>query len=156
MKTIPLTKGVVALVDDEDYAFLSQWKWHETSGYAARWERQGSRRVSVKMHRQILNAPEGMDVDHINGNRADNRRHNIRIVSTQVNMRNLKMNKRNTSGCQGVTFLKPKNKRCNGLWIARIGKGMDRVYLGAFHTFDEAKAARTKAEVELGFSVRAA
>ncbi len=73
VKKIELTQGKYTIVDDEDYEFLNQWQWHvnrkkcKTSSdllYAKRFEK----RKTITMHRLILNAPKGMDVDHINGN----------------------------------------------------------------------------------------
>jgi dTMP kinase len=82
MKEIELTQGKVALVDDDDFEELNQFKWHvkkdhNRAFYAARVTPRPNRRL-IFMHRQILkDIPEGMEVDHVNGNGLDNRRSNL-------------------------------------------------------------------------------
>lgn len=97
MKLIPLANNRgYAAVDDTDYAALVKYRWHlhrsggdnSGKGYAARGERRGKRVVVVRMHRQIVDAPMGMEVDHINGDRLDNRRENLRVTSKLENLRN--------------------------------------------------------------------
>lgn len=94
MKQIRLTKGLYALVDDADYAFLSQWTWcasHESRGtkwYAIRKE-NGKK---IRMHRVIAERkygpiPEGMVVDHTNHNSLDNRSRNLEICTQSENMK---------------------------------------------------------------------
>lgn len=63
IKEIRLTQGKIALIDDEDYLFISKIKWHYDNGYAV-----NKGKSKLYMHRLILNAPAGKDVDHINGN----------------------------------------------------------------------------------------
>ena len=87
MKEIELTQGRVTLVDDKDYEWLSQHKWH-FDRYAYRTVKAGKHKRSVRMHREILDAPKGMEVDHINGDKLDNRRSNLRVVTRSVNSRN--------------------------------------------------------------------
>lgn len=88
-KEIQLTQGKVTLVDDEDYEWLSQWKWCAKDGrngnfYAFR----ASKNKSTYMHRLILDTPKGKVTDHINGNGLDNRRINLRICSYRENSHN--------------------------------------------------------------------
>lgn len=108
-KPITITRGQVALVDDEDYVWLSQWKWQAIPGksgtmYAKRRGnvRKGDKAQTVLMHRVILNSPLGFDVDHINGNGLDNRRSNLRVVTTSQNLANRRRFKNNRSGYKGV------------------------------------------------------
>ena len=87
------------------------------------------------------------DVDHINGDRLDNRWSNLRLVNRQDNLRNVGVRKDNTSGVPGVSFAKDRGK-----WHAYIHVDVDqRVSLGHFESFDEAVAARKGAEVIVGF-----
>jgi len=79
MKRIPITDDIDALVDDEDYDNLSQHKWYFSDGYAVRDHKR------VAMHRQIMGFPKGMVVDHIDGNRLNNQRHNLRICTQREN-----------------------------------------------------------------------
>lgn len=91
MKQIPLTQGKFALVDDEDYEWLMQWKWYAAnlgrSWYAARWRRKvdGPGPVMIFMHRVILGVAQNRQADHINGNGLDNRRFNLRPATSSMN-----------------------------------------------------------------------
>lgn len=87
------------------------------------------------------------EIDHINGNPADNSISNLRVATRIENCRNASRRKDNSSGATGVT-------RSGRKWIARIGSGAGRTTLGSFDNFDEAVAARKRAEVELGYSER--
>ena len=84
MKRIPLTKGQYALVDDADFDMVNQHSWvytkHNTNHYAHTTISEGGRRKTVKMHRMILNAPNGKEVDH----KGSHRTGRLRNVSTRV------------------------------------------------------------------------
>jgi len=118
MKQIPLTKGFFALVDDEDFEFLMQWKWFvskKKNQFVAE-SRVGSPLVRVKMHRFIMQlSDKKMCVDHINGESLDNRRSNLRICTHAQNLRNKRLSKNNTSGFKGVNWNKNSDK-----WEVRI------------------------------------
>src|ERR1700724_898569 len=95
MKEIRLTQGKTVLVDDEDFKYLSRWRWHAAyhgGGFYARRSYVGSDGKTKKVHmsRFILDAPKGMHVDHKNGNTLDNRKENLRIVTVAENNRNRK------------------------------------------------------------------
>jgi len=94
MREIKLTKGQIALVDDADYEGLSKIKWCATlCSYAYR---QGTVKPKDKyyakngkygyMHRMLMNYPDGMVVDHIDGDGLNNRRENLRIITTRQNL----------------------------------------------------------------------
>ena len=90
MKLIPLTRGLFAQVDDEDFEFLSQWRWHANlKPYAVCGVDAGSgTRTSMYMHRLIM-SPTGKDVvDHIDGDSLNNTRSNLRICTHAENLRN--------------------------------------------------------------------
>ena len=73
MKAVDLTQKKVALIDDADYDEVSKNSWsYSNTGYAQRGYKLNGKCKTVLMHRQLLNAPIGMEVDHINGNRLDN------------------------------------------------------------------------------------
>lgn len=95
MKKIPLAGGKgYALVDDEDYELLSRFKWSLTAkGYAI---------TSVRMHRLVMGAPHGMEVDHRNGERLDNQKGNLRICTAEQNSQNKKKYQGCKSGYKGV------------------------------------------------------
>ena len=144
MKTIPLTQGQVALVDDADYEALIQFKWFavkEKGGriyYAARNKRlPNGRRQMVQMHRDILGVTDPKEkVDHENSCGTDNRRRNIRVTTNALNIANSRKRRGCTSNFKGV-YLDVKAKA--NPWRAAVG-GKTRVNLGSFST--ELQAAR--------------
>ena len=140
MKRIELTKGMVALVDDEDFGYLSRWRWkYHKDGYAVRGSTGGG---NVYMHRVINKTPQSLLTDHINRDGLDNRRCNLRTVNHSQNSFNTGNFKTNTSGVKGVTWNKARRK-----WQAQINVKRRCIYLGLFK--DKAKAfdARLTAEV---------
>lgn len=136
-KLILLTQSQHAIVDDEDYDFLMQWKWYYNGRYAARQEtiQRGSRQTYkqrlVHMHRAILNAPSDQHVDHQDGNRLNNTRSNLRLCSPSENLANQSKRTHSASSqYKGVSW----NKQ-TGKWNARIRY----THLGSFAS--EADAA---------------
>jgi len=152
MKTITLTNGGVALVDEEDFDRLSRHRWQLNGGrYASRRKYVGRYLINrrpyyrtIYMHREILGDQEivGGEVDHINRNKLDNRKMNLRIVSRAMNVLNQPPRRNNTSGTTGVSWFTPAN-----LWRAYIKAGRGtRIELGYFRTKEAAIAARIEAE----------
>lgn len=144
-KEILLTKGKVAIVDDEDYEWLMQWKWHYSiGGYAQRNSpRINGKNHKIHMHREINHTPEDFETDHINGNKLDNRRINLRTASRSQNAFNQKINKNNTSGVRGVYWQKLNKK-----WQAKIYiNGMNHS-LGYFTDLSDAKAVYNQAAAD--------
>jgi hypothetical protein len=148
MKQIPLTQGKFAIVDDEDYDFLIQWKWHLSNrGYARRNNYVEGVIVnpkSILMHRVILGDPIGFQVDHINGDKLDNRKSNLRVCTTGENARNRGKNKNGTSGYKGVHFYKAYRK-----WQSHIMHERKMVWLGYFDTAEKAALAYNEAATKL-------
>lgn len=135
---IKLTQGKFAQVDPEDFDHLNQFKWfYEKTGYACR--RVNGR--SIRMHRFVMNAPEGMEVDHINGDGLDNRQSNLRICTHKENLRNVKIRKTNTSGFKGV-------RRNGSGWQACIYVDGKNIGLGTYKDKLEAVRVRAMAENE--------
>jgi hypothetical protein len=149
-KEIILTNGGVALVDDEDYEKVSKYTWHlRKDGYAGSTQycgggRNGAKYKTIRMHRLILDAKDGEIIDHINGNRLDNRKCNLIIVTRTENTYNKKLDKRNTSGYRGVTWRKDLSK-----WKATIQKDGKLIHLGYFDDKHEAARAYNKKAMEL-------
>lgn len=132
MKVIAISSDKFTLVDDEDYEYLSQFKWsYMCRGYAAR-NPEGDTSPKILMHRVINKTPAGMQTDHINRDRLDNRRANLRTVTHTENMNNRSVQKRSKSGVQGVTWNKQAQK-----WRVRKGQ----VFVGQFNTVEEAAKA---------------
>ena len=128
MKKIKLTQGKYALVDDKDFSRISKHTWHYTShGYAYK--------DDVSMHRFILNAPKGKQVDHKNMNGLDNQRKNLRICTNLENMRNYSKPQNNTSNFKGVSW----HKR-GKIWRAYIKLNYKQIHLG--HFSDKLSAAK--------------
>ena len=156
MKTISLTRGYVAIVDDEDYDWLSQWKWcvHTTKArkpYAIRRGILGdpqapSRTGLVQMHRELLGLSfgDGLLADHVSGATLDNRRRNLRVVNKAQNAMNRAVPANSTTGVSGVCWNKRDRKYQAQIKI----KGKVR-HLGSFLSLEEAAAARRQAEGEL-------
>jgi hypothetical protein len=132
-KEIPLTKGAIALVDDSDYDWLmTQGRWSlSNKGYAQHWYKLNGQRKALLMHRLILSAPPHLHVDHINGNRLNNCRENLRLASRSENNANRAMMPSNSSGYRGVN----RNRKH---WEARIKYQNQRIYLGSFADAQEA------------------
>ena len=143
VRYIPLTKGLFATVDAADYEALSQYKWTAlVTGekvYAIR-SHQGK---TILMHRQIMNPPKGMVVDHINGNGANNCRANLRTCTRQQNLCNTRP-RGGRSQYKGVRFDKRRKK-----WIAEITYKGKKHYLGAFTNEIEAAQAYDAKAAEL-------
>jgi len=95
------------------------------------------------LHRIIMDDPEDLVVDHINRNRLDNRRENLRIVSQQENGMNLSMSKRNKSGVAGVHWNKTRDK-----WQAQISYKYKHIFLGYFEKLEDATKTRKDAEMK--------
>ena len=131
MRIIPLTKGHVAPVDDEDYDELSRFNWQvDEWGYAVRYQGlPGGKQTTIRMHRQILNAPRGVEIDHVNRDTLDNRRENLRVATRRQNMANTSKGPRNTSGFKGVS-----SDRARGTFRATIKGPEKSVFLGRFTT----------------------
>jgi hypothetical protein len=135
-KEIQLTGGEIVLVDDRDYESLSQWKWSLFKGYPARCRKRLGVNRFVSMHREIVDPPKGVEVDHINGNKLDNRRENLRLSTRSQNQINQGLTRKNTSGYKGVTFHRVLNK-----WQSQIGIDGKTLYLGLYATPEEAARA---------------
>lgn len=145
MKEIQLTQGKVAIVDDADYDWLSQFKWytykHRNTWYAVRnIPPTNGKRSKIKMHQVICEK----NCDHKDGNGLNNQRTNLRAATASQNQHNRRISKNNTSGLKGVTLDKRRNK-----WMARIVFNGKSKFLGLFATRAEAGRAYDQAAREL-------
>lgn len=154
MKEIPLTKGYVAIVDDEDYEYLMQWKWyaHKSNGgiYAQRGERKYERknpnkRMDIYMHNVIaermkLKWGPGEKIDHQNFNTLDNKRCGLRVLTNSESILH-RQAQSGTSKFLGVSWHKQRSK-----WQARYSPVFSRFpkYIGLFT--DEILAAQRALE----------
>lgn len=134
------TKGDKFIFDKEDLELIKDYCWLKNSeGYFDAKERKTNR--AVRLHRIIMGAERGYDVDHINHDPADNRKKNLRIVTRSQNNMNAKLSKNNTTNVPGVVYDKERNK-----WKAQIGINYKNIILGRFDTKEEAITARKAAE----------
>ncbi len=143
MIEIPLTKGLVAIIDDED-AHLAAFKWYAAKirhvYYAQRQEPTPGaprRQRTICLHREVMRAPAGVKVDHANRDGLDCRRSNLRVASTSQNTQNSRLYNTNRSGFRGVQ----RNRRVGPggrVWMAYITVFGKRLYLGSRHTAEEA------------------
>jgi HNH endonuclease/AP2 domain len=132
MKEIPLRnrKGVVvafALVDDADYAQLAQSKWHIDHGYATRKVYAAEGKYNLRMHNAIMIPLPGTQVDHVNHNKLDNQRANLRICTHKQNQYNRRSTLNRSSQFKGVSWSKRTQK-----WRADITLNGKHQYLGYF------------------------
>lgn len=128
------------LCDVECMEYLLKYYWHEKNGYA----RSSENKEKVYAHRLVANAGNynvNNQVDHINGNTLDNRKQNLRIVSSRQNGLNSSIRIDNTSGVTGVCWDKRKQQ-----WLARVFENKKEIYLGHFDEFEDAVIARRKGE----------
>lgn len=143
MKTIPLTQGKFALVDDEDFDRLNCHKWHAIKNgktfYAGRNSPQNSK---IYMHREALEMSGKIRVDHKDHDGLNNQKDNLRPASHAQNIRHQSLRKDNTSGFKGVC----KHALCER-WIAQIYLGGIHHYLGMFASAKEAAMAYDAAAI---------
>lgn len=164
MKEIHLTQGKIALVDDEDYEFLMQWKWYAHKGrkncfYAVRSENKGKHptgkqiTITIKMHRAIMGETDlKIEIDHIDHNGLNNQRHNLRRATHSQNQCNKKPI--GTSAFLGVSRHVSKSKYTSRTgsvktyiskaWRAQIKANGKYIHLGNFKTEKEAALAYDK------------
>lgn len=136
MKKIKLTQGKVALVDDEDFEYLNQWKWsankNKNTFYAQRHKVIEGKNKYIKMHRLIMNTPDNIEVDHIDHNGLNCQRHNMRNCTRSQNS----MNKSpyGKSKYLGVYFI-------GKTIIAGITINKKLIYLGSYKSEEDAALA---------------
>lgn len=145
MREVQISRGKVALVDDEDYERVAAFKWSarpanskRENWYAMRMPRKNGIQRYEAMHRFILEAPPGVFVDHINGNGLDNRRSNLRICDARQSQGNT----RKPIGELGFRGVRRLHESKN--YAAYIAKR----YLGSFRTIEDAARAYDAAAIE--------
>lgn len=146
MKLIPLTKGYFTKVDDDDFKKLAILRWYANVNSrkdcvrAARFHN----RKTIYLARVVMNAPDGKNVDHINGDTLDNRKSNLRLCSRHENSFNRKMNKNNKAGYKGAYWDKRKNK-----WKCCVRFEGKAINVGYFDNKKDAAIAYDKKAKEL-------
>lgn len=151
MKTIPLTMGKFAIVDDDDYERLKHFKWfaqpHRKMFYAVRNHRENGKRNHVRMHREVLHLKVGdPSVDHKNWDSLDNRKENLRFATNSQNQANKVRNRTTEGGFKGVF----RDPRCTTKpWGSHIRFQNKLLHLGMYSTPKEAGMAYNAKAAEL-------
>lgn len=147
---ITLTNGETTIVDDADAPWLSQYRWSPMGWqgeYVGTRTSESGKSRTIYLHRLILSAPKGLEVDHINGDKRDNRRANLRLVTRAENEQNKPANyphtERSRTGIRNVIFVPEK-----GVYRVRLKLHGKMLSFGSFRSLEEAKgvaiAARRK------------
>lgn len=131
LEDLPLIKGRDSWYEDKDGYLVSSYYFN------------GTRRF-VRFHRIIMHAEPQQCVDHINKNKADNRKQNLRLCQRSENDRNRTVYSTNTSGVSGVCFDKQRNK-----WVASITLNRSKIFIGRFDAKEDAIKARLDKEMAL-------
>ena len=145
---VPLSGGHIATIDAADVALVAGRNWQSRPRgltiYAVRFDRSGSERKTIYLHRLIMGMPTGWEVDHIDCNGLNNCRSNLRLATRQGNVRNTRIRKDNKTGFKGVIVDAP-----SGQWRARIKTNGKLKHLGLFASAEAAHAAYCEAAREL-------
>jgi hypothetical protein len=147
-REIPMVNGFVALVSIEDYEAVARVTWYKgTSGYAVNRNNVNGSKKTLRMHRFVMelhgvSIPDGMEVDHINHDRLDNRFENLRLCNRSLNFANKQYASTNF---RGVTVHPSGTKR----YQARLHFKGKKYSLGYYETAEEAAAAYNHKAIEI-------
>lgn len=138
MKQIKLTQNQFALVDDDKYDFINQWKWHAVKSkgtyYARRYDCSNGGKVGIRMQDLVIGKLNGFVADHKDGNGLNNQRNNLRTCT-------YRQNSINRSGWGSSKYLGVSFEKCTHKWIARINTGDKKINIGRFKVEENAAIA---------------
>lgn len=142
-----------AVVDAADAEWVNQWRWHlHSRGYAVRSVAVNGNPRQIFLHRELLGLPrvrDGREVDHVDRDKLNNRRSNLRVVTHAQNVQNFPSHRGSTSGHRGVHWSSRKRK-----WVAKVRVNREQIFLGHFESeMDAAVAARDARARLLPFSI---
>ena len=132
--------GKKFIIDAEDWLKVKDYCWRINNEGYVRTQVNGK---CIGLHRFLMNFPDDMLIDHINGDTANNCKSNLRIVTDQQNAMNRKKQSNNSSGCSGVSWKKSRDK-----WVARIMYKGKIINLGSFTNKEDAIKVRQEAEIK--------
>lgn len=144
-RLIDLPHGKQTIVDEQDYPLVKDLTLYVgTNGYVYFSTWNDGKSHPQTLHSYLMQTPKGMHTDHINGDKLDNRRENLRVVSPSINSANRTVpNRNNTSGVRGVHW-----RAADHCWHAQITVNRKNHYLGIYRELTDAIAARRAAEAE--------
>jgi|LakMenEpi03Aug12_release.lakeMendotaPanAssembly.Ray.scaffolds.fasta_scaffold591655_1 hypothetical protein len=155
MKLLPLTKDKFALVDDDDYYWLSQWNWFaveiKNTWYARRSKKKGILRSNEKyeiyLHRIVMRCSDiDFVIDHLDKNGLNNQKENLRICTKSENNKHTSSHKNSSSQYLGVSYDKNRNK-----WSANLMNNGKRILFKRYNTeIEAAKAYDITAKTQFG------
>ena len=142
---VPLTKGLVAVVDIDDLSVVEGYNWFSKIDKRCAYAMRKSvgldgKRKTLLMHREIAYAPDSMEVDHIDSDGLNNRRINLRVATHEENTRNARVRLDNKSGVKGVHWSSRAQR-----WMASVRIDGRQVHIGTFRDLDAAVTARKSA-----------
>ena len=138
-------KDEIFLFDKEDFDLIKNYCWYiDNKGYVKTNIRKDGKKTSLRLHRLIMKENNSkMQIDHIDHNKLNNQKSNLRTCTNAQNNWNKGLQRNNTSGVAGICYLKDCNK-----WYARITVNKKTINLGIFSNFTEAKKVRELATVK--------
>lgn len=143
-KYLKLNKNASTLVDQDTYDKYGHLTWFlSDTGYAmaSTYNPETKKVGKIRLHRLVMDNPKSKMIDHINGDKLDNRKANLRVCTNADNMRNRPKTKTNHSGYKGVIFHYNK-------WKATIKVNYKQIYLGRFTKKEDAAKAYNEAALE--------
>lgn len=144
VKEIILSNKSISLVDNKCYKRLNKYNWFTGNKYVQTKIKVNNKILNIYMHRLIMNAPKGVQVDHIDGNKLNNQKSNLRLVTNGQNQMNSKNTKGSSSKYKGVTWDKNRNK-----WTVHICLDWKIKHLGRFEKEIDAVKAYNEVAKEL-------
>ena len=137
MKEVPLTRGMVARVDDDDYARVAIHKYHADESrhtfYAARAERVNGKYRKIYMHREITGAPDGMEVDHWDWDGLNNTRANLRVCTHTENLRHRRIPGQARPSLSSGPHRISRNGDERSGWLVDTGWRIERTHRGRYY-----------------------
>jgi len=135
----------VAWVDDENYESLNEYRWSKGGkGYAVRYVRVGKKQKTIYMHKEVMSL-EGFMTDHIDGDRLNNQKHNLRLATAKQNLQN----QRKTTSKKLSIYKGVSRRASTGKWIAYIVVSGNYCHLGCYNSEEKAGEAYNNKAKEL-------